>query len=228
MKELLTVFLLIFSSLLYSQDYNSKTRNIIGTFHAENTTINGMSFGVFTKNPFNNYSTIEKKEYRFVKTNGIRLELPGTGYFGFLFFDNLIRDTIISGEIINGMNFSLGTIGDVEYNGITTAVFSQSGVKNNGIAVAIISNTMNISNGVQLSLILNETVKAKGVQLAILGNGSEILNGFQLGFFNSAEKLNGVQIGFFNKSTDVKGVQIGLWCVNQKRKLPFFNWSFKK
>jgi hypothetical protein len=49
--------------------------------------------------------------------------------------------------------------------------------------------------------------------------------GLQIGCFNLAHKLRGVQIGLFNESKNMRGVQFGLWNVNQKRKLPFFNWG---
>jgi hypothetical protein len=67
-------------------------------------------------------------------------------------------------------------------------------------------------NGLQVGF-SNNGYKTKGLQIGILGN--------------NADKMNGVQISIFNKSKKLKGIQIGLWNVNQKRKFPLINWSFK-
>lgn len=67
MKHIFLIFIILFSIKVSSQEYNKKTRYLIGTFHTQNTTINGIAFGAFPQ--FNDKS-------RFVKTNGIRLEIP--------------------------------------------------------------------------------------------------------------------------------------------------------
>jgi len=105
------LFFLLFYLNVYSQDYNKKTHYLLGTFHTQNTTINGVSLGAFPQ--LNDKS-------RFVKTNGIRLEIPGIGFIAPLGNGSEITYTdSISGkfnrkeheldEIINGINFSTGT-----------------------------------------------------------------------------------------------------------------------
>ena len=220
--------MILFSVKISSQDYTKKTRYLIGTFHTQNTTINGISFCAF---PDLNHKS------RFVKTNGVRLEIPGLGFLAP--FGNGSRVTGIDSiggkfnrkdyeldEIINGLNFSTGTIGDVSYNGITIGVIAQFGIINNGIALAGIWNAMDISNGIQVSLLLNETLYNNGVQIA-LGNSTLMMNGIQIGGRNYAKEMHGIQIGIWNKSKKTKGIQIGLWNINEKRKFPLLNWNFK-
>ena len=200
MKYTTLILILVFSINVFGQDYNKKIRNLIGTFHTQNTTINGISLGAFP--PYN--------KSRFVKTNGIRLEVPGMGFLGFMGVG--LIGTIIKDEIINGINISTGTLGDVQYNGFTIAGVSQSGVGVDGVAISGLSSAMS---------------NVSGVQISGLTNLSETCNGVQISFSNTSQVMNGVQIGIFNKSKKTKGIQIGLWNVNEKRKLPILNWNFK-
>lgn len=228
MKYIILILMILFSVKISSQDYSKKTRYLIGTFHTQNTTINGIAFGAF---PNLNHKS------RFVKTNGIRLEVPGLGFLAPVgngsrvtgiegVNGNFIREDYGFDEIINGVNFSTGTIGDVSYNGITIGIIAQFGIMNNGIAIAGMWNAMDISNGIQISLLLNETLYSNGVQIA-LGNSALIMNGIQIGGRNYGKEMNGIQIGIWNESKKTKGIQIGLWNINEKRKFPLLNWNFK-
>lgn len=202
MKILKLTFIFLLSVKVFSQDFNEKTKYLFGTFHTQNTTINGISFGAFPQFDL---------ERRFVRSNGIRFEIPGIGLVGFMANGSLIREEETD-EIINGLNISGGTIGNVSFNGLTMALVVQSGTENNGIAVAGWWNAMDKSNGVQIAGLLNESTFSKGIQIAILGNETDF--------------MNGVQIGIVNRSKKTKGVQIGLWNINEKRKFPLINWSF--
>lgn len=203
---------------LNAQNFNEHTKNIIGTFHTKNSTINGLAVGAFPN----------MDEDRFVKTNGLRLEIPGLGILaplgnGFNLKEN---NTEAIDEIVNGINISGGTIGSFKYNGMTVGLIAQFGKENNGIAVAGMWNAMNISNGMQVSTFLNETITNNGIQAAFVTNKSINSNGIQIGAINSTEKMYGIQIGLFNTSKQTKGLQIGAWNVNEKRKLPLLNWNF--
>lgn len=216
-KIQITLTTILLSLTLYSQDYNTKTKYLLGTFHTQNTTINGISLGAFPN---------LNGQQRFVKTNGLRLEIPGIGFLAFMGNGSLIR-TEETDEIINGINISSGTIGNVSYNGVTLAGLVQNGTENNGIAIAGMWNGMHKSNGIQIAGLLNEATYSNGIQIS-LSNNTSYMNGAQIGGANYAEeKMVGVQIGIFNKSKKTKGIQIGLWNINEKRKLPFINWNFK-
>ena len=228
MKNIFLIFIILFSIKISSQEYNKKTRYLIGTFHTQNTTINGIAFGAFPQ--FNDKN-------RFVKTNGIRLEIPVIGILAPIGNGSPIsRIDSISGkfnrkeykfdEIINGINISTGTVGDLSFNGITIGAIAQFGVMNNGIAIAGVWNAMDKSNGIQISGLLNETLYSNGIQISIQ-NSSIIMNGLQIGGFNYGKEMYGIQIGIFNKSKKTKGIQIGIWNVNEKRKFPLINWNFK-
>ena len=216
MKNLIILIILLISIKAFSQDFNEKTRYLFGTFHTQNTTINGISVGAFPQ--FN-----DKK--RFVRTNGIRLEVPGIGLVGFMANGSLIRNEETD-EIVNGLNISTGTMGNVSFNGITLALVTQSGTENNGFAIAGLWNGMNKSNGIQIAGLLNEATYSNGIQIA-LSNSTEYMTGLQIGGVNyTVKKMVGLQIGIGNMSKKTKGIQLGLWNINEKRKLPIINWNF--
>ncbi|UUF15976.1 MULTISPECIES: LA_2272 family surface repeat-containing protein [Flavobacterium] len=124
------------------------------------------------------------------------------------FFDDH-KDTYIK---VNGLNISSG--------GFT------GGAELRGINISIISG-MNKMNGFSVGGILN-TKSFSGVSISGLANISDSGNGIQIGSSNVSRRHNGIQIGLFNNSKDLRGMQFGFWNTNGKRKLPFFNWQFKK
>jgi hypothetical protein len=229
MKIIILTFLILFSINVFSQEYNIKKRFLVWTFHTKNTTVNGISVGAFPNLTENS---------RYVKTNGIRLEIPGFGFLAPIGNGSPIsRIDSVSGkfnrsdykfdEIINGINISTGTVGKVNYNGITIAAIAQFGQLNNGIALAGLWNAMDKSNGIQISLLANEALYSNGIQIS-LGNSAIIMNGLQIGGNNYAKEMHGIQIGILNNSKKTKGIQIGIWNINEKRKFPIFNWNFGK
>lgn len=229
MKFIILTFITLFSINVFCQEYNVKRKYLIWTFHTQNTTINGISLGAFPQ--------LNDKD-RFVKTNGIRLEIPGFGFLAPLGNGSPIsRIDSVSGkfnrknykfdEIINGINISSGTVGKVNYNGITIAAIAQFGELNNGIALAGLWNAMDKSNGIQISGLANEALYSSGVQIS-LANSAIVMNGMQIGGNNSTNEMCGIQIGILNKSKKTKGIQLGLWNINEKRKFPIFNWNFGK
>lgn len=199
------------------QNYNDKTRWLFGTFHTQNTTINGISVGAFPR--FDN-------KMRFVRTNGIRLEVPGIGLLGFMANGSLLPYGKTQ-EIVNGINISGGTLGAMEYNGIILGFATQNGNLNNGIAIAGMINSIDNSNGIQATFLLNEAENMNGIQLAI-GNTTNYLNGIQIGGSNNVDNgMNGLQVGAANYADGkMTGIQIGFWNVNEKRKIPIINWNF--
>ena len=220
MKYLFYKLLFLLSFTCVSQNYNEKKRNFFGTFHTQNTTINGIAFGAFPR---------IDNEKRFVRTNGIRIEAPGMGLLLPL-IPRMPKSFIPDGEtdeIVNGINISGGTMGTITYNGITLGLFGQIGIKNNGFAIAGLLNAMNKSNGLQISGLYNEANHNNGIQVA-LSNITNTMIGMQLGGFNtSREKMIGIQLGLFNSSNNTRGIQLGFWNENEKRKFPIINWNFK-
>lgn len=226
MKHLIFSFLFFITSHLSGQEYSTTTRYIAGTFHTQNTTINGFSFGALPK---------KNDEQRFVRTNGIRTEIPGIGFF--LFFvgspityvdtlpDNFNANDYPFDEIVNGINISIGSHGNLNYNGLTVAAVAQYGILNNGIAIAGLMNAMDQSNGVQIALWYNEALVKNGLQIAA-SNNAVVGNGVQIGLFNYVKTFRGVQIGLINETKKSKGIQIGLWNKNEERYSLFFNWNF--
>jgi hypothetical protein len=204
----LTLILIVFTT------NGQKRKNYfpIWTYHQRNINIHGVSLGIGSV----------RGEPRNTNTNGIKVELIGAGLAVPLiprspiatndssFIDEINVDV---SERINGLNISAsGTVCDCVTNGITVGFLGQINLRVRGVSGAFI---------------MNFTQSIAGVHAAIIMTESYQLNGVQISAFNEGHRLNGLQIGVFNKSTTLKGIQIGLWNVNQKRKLPFINWSFK-
>ena len=143
--------------------------------------------------------------------NGINIELIGMGWLTpFLGLDN--EQTMHKNlQKINGFSFGLTLLND----------------KVNGLAFSPLIATTTNCNGIQFSLINNSIGVANGLQLGLTNFGIKH-NGLTIGLYNWTYESNGIQIAIFNKSKDLKGFQIGLLNINQKRTLPFINWSFKK
>lgn len=98
---------------------------------------------------------------------------------------------------INGLSVSMGGLMRCRYlNGI---------MLNGGMCMAMNARGLFISGG------YNMFTDFKGISIA--------------GLRNIAAKGRGIQIGLFNVCKHFKGLQIGLWNVNNKRKMPFFNWA---
>ena len=211
MKKILInlIFLTTISIATYGQDTIVLKKAILGTFHTENKIFNGLSFGFA--------STMA--DDRNVKTNGLRLEIPGIGFLSFMGngFPNAKEPFDLTNhrfsEVINGLNISTGSWCDCNYNGLTIAAVGQYGKLGQGFSLA---GGWNIID------------KQNGLQIALIANSSYYMNGVQISAFNYINTGNGLQIGIFNKSENFKGIQIGLWNVNQKRKLPLINWNFKE
>lgn len=218
MKNTILLCFLLFSVNLIGQNFNEKNRYLLWTFHTQNTTIHGISLGAIPQ--FND-------KQRFVKTNGIRLEVPGIGFLAFIANASLIPKQDAD-EKVNGINLSSGTIGNIAYNGVSLGLVVQTATKLNGIAVAGMWNAIRKSNGIQATILLNESEVSNGIQIA-LSNYTEVMRGLQIGGYNYAgDKMRGLQIGLVNSSADTRGIQIGLWNINEKRKFPIINWNFKK
>lgn len=203
------ILFLAFCINSYSQDTISLNKRIIGTFHTSNVEYNGLSFGFV--------STME--DNRNVRTNGLRLEVPGIGIVSFMGngLPNATEPFDLTNykysEVINGLNISTGSWCDCNYNGLTFAAVGQYGKLGNGFSLAGGWNIIDKQGGVQIAIIANSSYYMKGVQIS----GSNYIN-----------SGSGLQIGLLNRSKNFKGIQIGLWNVNQKRKLPVLNWNFKK
>jgi len=215
--KMILLLLTVSTSAAMAQTPGRQNHFPLGTFHKKNSNINGISVGL--------YSGIDEGEKdnqnRNVHSNGLRLEAIGLGLLLPLIPNSPISengntfnvaDSIGPSEVINGFNLSpAGTVCDCITNGISAGAIGQMSRQVNGISASIIMNIADKHNGIQLSMF----------------NESYIMHGIQVGLSNYGVRAKGLQIGIFNKSNNLKGVQLGLWNINQKRKLPILNWSFK-
>jgi len=152
----------------------------------------------------------------------------------------------IPNEVINGINLSCGTNAFANVNGITVSAVTQSLKNTNGISIGGMANYTFKNNGVLLSLFntgalysnglmvggyQTEVHKGSGVHIAFWFNEYKYFDGLMLavcnGLLSKPEQFRGLQIGIFNRTQKLRGIQIGLWNINEKRSLPFVNWSFR-
>lgn len=201
-----------------SASFAQKRKNVfpIWSYHARNLNISGISVGLGT--------LWENREApRNTNTNGVKLELIGTGILIPFKPDNAFpveNDSALQvyqeqprSERINGISLTgTGTVCNCVVNGASAALFWKMEYKVNGMSAALWFNTSQIHNGVQAGLF----------------NLSYIAKGIQIGGVNSANSFSGVQIGLVNHSGKLRGIQIGLWNINERRKFPIINWNFKR
>ncbi|UTW61698.1 hypothetical protein KFE98_17040 [bacterium SCSIO 12741] len=209
---LYVLFIALFLGTVLKVGAQRKNYAPIWSFHQESANIHGLSVGLFS------WMTDERK----VRTNGVRVEIIGGGLFLLFIPDvpTLKSDSAYQAELamplserINGVNISgLGSLCDCQVNGVT---------------LGLIGHYNRSVRGVSLALAVNIHQQVRGVQAA-LWNYSYQTDGLQLGMLNSAERVNGLQLGAFNFTEDLNGFQIGLWNRNERRSLPFINWSFGK
>lgn len=170
-------------------------------------------------------------------TNGLNLELIGVGLLIPLIPRSPIAENdseyveakkYYSGAKINGLNISAsGNALNAKINGISIGYVGQIQYSVNGFSATSFTNLVQEHNGIMCAIFINDAYAMNGLQIGIL-NGVKNGNGIQIGGrINVARNFNGLQIALHNVAKNLKGIQIGLWNVNQKRKLPLFNWNFK-
>ncbi len=212
MKKLIIVIVIfqLFTLASLSEEVERKNYFPIWTFHQGNINIYGISVG-FLSFP---------RELSNTKTNGIRLELIGSGLIlpfarSFFFTGN---DSVVSrlevptrAETISGLSLSpLGTVCNCYTSGISISGIGQYNFQVNGISSSLLINFAAIHNGIQIAAF----------------NQTYISNGLQLGIANYSSEVKGIQIGIWNITTVLNGIQIGFWNVSDERSLPFINWNF--
>ncbi len=231
------VLLLLFSESSFAQEKNKKNYFPIWTFHQRNIKIHGISLGI---------GSLPLSKPRYTNTNGIKIEIIGTGLFVLLAPKSNVaqtkeeylrlKRTPIS-ERINGLNLSLtGTTCQSITNGVSAGLLGQFNYQVNGISLSLLKNFTQVHNGIQIAA-ENESYYMNGLQIGVVNGGHisagmqtglfnmvEYLKGIQIGLFNGASDLRGIQIGIWNKSSASHGIQIGLWNKNGKRSLPIINW----
>jgi hypothetical protein len=209
------IFLFLVST---SSSFSQKRTNVfpIWTYHTRNINIYGVSVGLGTL-------WEEDEGLRNTNTNGVKLELIGTGILIPLGPDNAMpvdNDSALKkyqvqprSERINGISLTgTGTVCNCVVNGASAALFWKMEYKVNGFSASLFINTAQVHNGIQAAGLYNASYKAKGLQI---------------GAFNSSQHFSGLQIGLFNESKKLRGIQIGLWNINERRKFPIINWNFK-
>lgn len=190
-----------------------KTHYLLWSHHEDSVNVVGLSVG--GSNFF--------KETTCTKTQGIRISVLGEGIAAFM----LPRAPLPTSraEYDSSMIYEP----PIEVNGISlsgTGDLFESNI--NGVIIGGMAHVTNKSNGYSMTLMYNFAVRHQGVQVATAINMAYVIRGIQMSIIgNEAEELRGLQLGIRNRSKNTKGIQVGLWNINEKRKLPLINWSFR-
>ncbi|MCF8387529.1 MAG: hypothetical protein K9G58_07985 [Bacteroidales bacterium] len=90
------------------------------------------------------------------------------------------------------------------------------------------TNRINCKNVFLLFFFVNFSMgkQVNGLSVNLLWNLYKKINGISLGMVNQTARTHGLQIGLFNKGAKLRGFQLGLCNANEKRSMPFINWSF--
>lgn len=209
---------------IYNSLQAQKRKNFFpaGTYHRNNSSIHGISVGIFTE------------PQKFGNTNGIKIEAIGLGIALPLApsspiaahkqeYDSIMRQPI-KGRT-NGLVLSAsGTICDCKTNGVSLGYIGQLNRIVNGLSAAMMLNEAHKHNGAQLGGIFSFAYEVNGLQMSPI-NHAQLSNGIQIGIYNNSATQRGLQIGLFNKTKQHRGLQLGLWNVNEKRKMPLLNWN---
>lgn len=226
--RLLLIIFCAFSSLDFSaQRKHHKDYFPIWTFYQDSIRIHGVSIGLLTDN-VGAGNTL---------TNGLRIELLGTGFLLPIMPSSPVADSEEELESVfargisqkvNGINLSAtGTAGSCYVNGISAGAVGQILLQVNGVAVSGLMNLIQKQNGLMLAF-FNDAYVMNGSQMGCSNRATELC-GLQMAIINNyAEKGRGVQIGLINRCAELHGFQIGLWNVNQRRRMPLVNWGSGK
>lgn len=219
-------FVLLAFAMSAQESVTHKVRFPVWTFHTKHTTTVGLNLG---------FATLRDDEPRHVRTIGVHAEAIGAGLFLLLGpYEATARDSAeysgrrgqVPSQCIHGLSASpLGMVCDCHIDGISLNGGGLYGKRVNGISAALATNQVDLHRGVQVSAFVTFAYKAIGFQGAFVHANARVLYGLQFSAINSAGEARGLQVGIYNKAKQLKGLQIGFWNMNQKRKLPLFNWG---
>lgn len=252
----LIVALLLFMNVNAQEDFKSdkvkrKVCFPVGLFNKKNSDIYGFSFGLGSNVDFgSNENFVRSNGVRLEPISDALLIV--TLFFGPKEIEYPVNigefnsfNQRYPNEIVNGFNLSVGTNSFICVNGFTISAISQSLKNSNGILIAGLGSSSFLNNGIQIASCGTSSVFSNGIIFSYMtssvhtGNGIQIssfneyvnFTGLQVGLVNDmdgiSEIFSGLQIGLYNCTKKMKGIQLGLINKNEKRILPFINWSFK-
>jgi hypothetical protein len=209
-RQFLTIFFAIaFAALAnfsFAQQDSTKTTENAYVFRflpSVKDNLYGIGFGLFGSEVICNVSNTRK-------SHGLNIQIIGQGLFVPLnrkaFSYNVLFATDTSWMLRENTKFK---------------------AKHNGILISGFGTMTEVSNGIVLSGLSSLGYYLNGLGFNLLSSKYTYVNGVSISLNNQAYQVKGVQIGLINKTRKLKGFQIGLWNCNEKRKLPFINWSFK-
>ena len=213
LKNILVIVFLFIYQWNYSQvsNDNQLERNyIVGIWPTNVTEVNGLMLNFWSKDIIP--SKFKEGVIVLPTTNGIEINLNPIGPFAAvmaLFHYPLDKES--RKPLKDSVDYTV-----IPYykkiNGFQLAFLNLEPTKMNGLEVQLSGSYESVVNGISIGIVANKRDKLNGLGIGVIGN------------FDT--EVNGVQIGLFNKANKIKGFQIGVWNTNEKRSLPFINWSF--
>lgn len=213
LKNILVIAFLFIYQLNYSQisiDNQPERKCIVGIWPTNVTEVNGLMLNFWSKDI--KQSQLQEGEIVLPTTNGIELNLNPAGPFAAamaLFHYPLDKDS--REPLKDSVDYTLIPFYK-KINGFQLAFLNLEPTKVNGLEIHLSGSYESVVNGISIGIVANKRDKLNGLGVGVIGN------------FDT--EVNGVQIGLFNKANKLKGFQFGLWNTNEKRSLPFINWSF--
>lgn len=186
-------------------DKRAKNRYVIWMIPSAASNIYGIAFG-----PLGSESVCNRPYTKY--SHGLNIQFIGQGIFQAFY--------------IKSINFDDFCLSAGENSGFFSDTIPKRAI-HNGILLSAFGTFTDQVNGISLSPWMSLGKKVNGVSFNLLWNLYETINGASIGLVNHAVVSNGVQIGLVNKAKTSRGFQFGLWNRNDKRSLPFINWSFK-
>ena len=191
-----------------AKDNTYNVRNIIGFTPSNSEEINGIAFGVWTKNMKNSQLNLRDS----LVIRGLNIEINPMSIFMIM-----MGNTQTTGRCADDLDYYYKVLKKDWY------------VKISGVHINPLTTINEITiKGLNITGLITVADEIHGVTISGVNNFAYIMNGLSIsGIRNRATLAKGVQIGLFNKATELRGFQFGLWNINGKRSLPFINWQFK-
>lgn len=204
-KSFLLVFLLFTFKIFSQNDSVRENRKYVAYYSPSDATeVNGLMFNFWLKD-------LDDIGVKYPRINGIEVDL---NLANLIVTPMAIVHTLLDSTSRSPLTNRIDTINYCNFkqiNGLHVGLGNMENSVNNGLGINLGASCLNKTNGVILSVV-NKNYEINGLSIGLI--------------FNGVVNCNGIQIGLINNCKKLKGFQFGLWNKNQKRSLPFINWSF--
>jgi hypothetical protein len=193
--------LVLISFIFCTNCFSQESKNFIWYGPSDATHINGLMFTFWPK---------EKGKLPVI--NGAEINLCPVAIF---FAPMLLIHSVLDKDTNQPLSQELDNFKDFK--------------KVNGIQIGFGNLDKTVINGIDINLSGSFESKVNGITVSGVLNKHYLVNGLTIGPMGNHDiNCTGIQIGLLNSCKNLRGIQIGLWNKNQKRKLPFINFAFRR